>query len=130
VLSVPAASALRGSHEALLEECFGPATVLVRYADATEADAILNRLDGCLTATLHTPATDPDAPARLAALARFAGRVLLGGWPTGVAVADAMHHGGPYPASTSSATSVGATAVDRWLRPVSFQSVPAELLPR
>ncbi|MEY9873573.1 NADP-dependent aldehyde dehydrogenase [Streptacidiphilus sp. MAP12-33] len=130
VLSVPAASALRGSHEALLEECFGPATVLVRYADPVEADAILSRLDGCLTATLHTPATDPDAPAHLAALARFAGRVLFGGWPTGVAVADAMHHGGPYPASTSTATSVGATAVDRWLRPVSFQTVPEALLPR
>ncbi|RAG87139.1 aldehyde dehydrogenase (NADP(+)) [Streptacidiphilus pinicola] len=130
VLSVPARAALRGSHEALLEECFGPATVLVRYADAAEADAVLARLDGCLTATLHTPATDPDATARLAALARFAGRVLFGGWPTGVAVADAMHHGGPYPASTSTSTSVGATAVERWLRPVSFQTVPEELLPR
>ncbi|WP_042413783.1 aldehyde dehydrogenase (NADP(+)) [Streptacidiphilus anmyonensis] len=130
VLSVPAASALRGSHEALLEECFGPATVLVRYADPAEAEAILARLDGCLTATLHTPAADPDAPALLAALARFAGRVLFGGWPTGVAVADAMHHGGPYPASTSAATSVGATSVERWLRPVSFQTVPEALLPR
>jgi NADP-dependent aldehyde dehydrogenase len=130
VLSVPAASALRGSHEALLEECFGPTTVLVRCADRAEADAILARLEGCLTATLHTPATDPDAPALLAALARFAGRVLFGGWPTGVAVADAMHHGGPYPASTSAATSVGATAVERWLRPVSFQTVPESLLPR
>ncbi|WP_042376049.1 aldehyde dehydrogenase family protein [Streptacidiphilus melanogenes] len=130
VLSVPAASALRGSHEALLEECFGPATVLVRYADPAEADAVLSRLDGCLTATLHTPAADPDAAALLAVLARFAGRVLFGGWPTGVAVADAMHHGGPYPASTSTATSVGATAVERWLRPVSFQTVPEELLPR
>ncbi|WP_042363844.1 aldehyde dehydrogenase family protein [Streptacidiphilus neutrinimicus] len=129
VLSVPAPSALRGSHEALLEECFGPATVLVRYADPAEADAILSRLDGCLTATLHTPAADPEAPALLGALARFAGRVLFGGWPTGVAVADAMHHGGPYPASTSTATSVGATAVERWLRPVSFQTVPDALLP-
>jgi NADP-dependent aldehyde dehydrogenase len=130
VLSVPAASALRGSHEALLEECFGPSTVLVRCADAAEADAVLSRLDGCLTATLHTPATDPDAPAHLAALARFAGRVLLGGWPTGVAVADAMHHGGPYPASTSTSTSVGGTAVERWLRPVTFQTVPDALLPQ
>ncbi|SEK95428.1 aldehyde dehydrogenase family protein [Streptacidiphilus jiangxiensis] len=130
VLSVPAASALRGSHESLLEECFGPSTVLVRCADAAEADAVLSRLDGCLTATLQTPATDPDAPAHLAALARFAGRVLFGGWPTGVAVADAMHHGGPYPASTSTSTSVGGTAVERWLRPVTFQTVPDALLPR
>ena len=129
VLSVPATAALRGSHEVLLEECFGPATVLVRYTDTAEADAVLARLDGCLTATLHTPAADPDATAHLAALARFAGRVLFGGWPTGVAVADAMHHGGPYPASTSPSTSVGATAVERWLRPVSFQSVPEQLLP-
>ncbi|MEZ0064865.1 NADP-dependent aldehyde dehydrogenase [Streptacidiphilus sp. MAP12-20] len=130
VLSVTAEAALRDSHELLLEECFGPGTVLVRYADADEAAAVLGRMDGCLTATLHTPADDPQAPAWLAALAAFAGRVLFGGWPTGVAVADAMQHGGPYPAATSSGTSVGGAAVERWLRPVAFQSVPQALQPR
>lgn len=59
----------------------------------------------------------------------LAGRVLVNGWPTGVAVAPAQQHGGPYPASTSTSTSVGATAIERWLRPVTYQSTPAALLP-
>ncbi|OSC62945.1 hypothetical protein B5181_23445, partial [Streptomyces sp. 4F] len=59
----------------------------------------------------------------------LAGRVLVNGWPTGVAVAAAQHHGGPYPATTSTSTSVGGTAIERWLRPVAYQGVPEALLP-
>jgi NADP-dependent aldehyde dehydrogenase len=41
-----------------------------------------------------------------------------------------MHHGGPYPATTDALhTSVGASSIRRWLRPVAYQDVPAELLP-
>lgn len=54
---------------------------------------------------------------------------MVNGWPTGVAVAPAQHHGGPYPAATSHSTSVGGTAIERWLRPVAYQSVPDALLP-
>jgi NADP-dependent aldehyde dehydrogenase len=113
----------------LLEECFGPVTVLVRYRDAADAEDVLARLGGNLTATLHAEADEPGAAAWLTRLSRFAGRVVFGGWPTGVAVAPAMTHGGPYPATTSPTTSVGGTAIDRWLRPVTFQTVPPELLP-
>jgi NADP-dependent aldehyde dehydrogenase len=113
----------------LLEECFGPVTVLVRYRDAADAEAVLSRLGGNLTATLHAESGEPDAAAWLTRLSRFAGRVIFGGWPTGVAVAPAMTHGGPYPAATSPTTSVGGTAIDRWLRPVTYQTVPPELLP-
>jgi len=113
----------------LLEECFGPVTVLVRYRDPAEAEAVLARLGGNLTATLHADPDEPEAAAWLARLSRFAGRVIFGGWPTGVAVAPAMTHGGPYPATTSPTTSVGGTAIDRWLRPVTFQTVPPALLP-
>ena len=109
----------------LLEECFGPVTVLVRYRDAADAEAVLSSLGGNLTATLHAEAAEPGAAAWLARLSRFAGRVIFGGWPTGVAVAPAMTHGGPYPATTTPTTSVGGTAIDRWLRPVTFQTVPA-----
>jgi NADP-dependent aldehyde dehydrogenase len=64
------------------------------------------------------------------ALAERAGRVIVGGWPTGVAVTWAMQHGGPYPASTADgSTSVGARAIDRFLRTVAYQSVPDALLP-
>ncbi len=113
----------------LLEECFGPVTVLVRYRDAAQAEAVLSRLGGNLTATLHADPDEPEAAAWLARLARLAGRVIFGGWPTGVAVAPAMTHGGPYPATTTPTTSVGGTAIDRWLRPVTFQTVPEGLLP-
>jgi NADP-dependent aldehyde dehydrogenase len=58
------------------------------------------------------------------------GRVVWNGFPTGVAVSWAMHHGGPYPATTNALhTSVGTTAIRRWLRPVSLQDVPEDLLP-
>lgn len=113
----------------LLEECFGPVTVLVRYRDRAEAETVLARLGGNLTATLHAEPDEPEAAALLARLGRFAGRVLFGGWPTGVAVAPAMQHGGPYPSATSTGTSVGGAAVQRWLRPVTFQTAPPELLP-
>jgi NADP-dependent aldehyde dehydrogenase len=62
-------------------------------------------------------------------LETVAGRVLFDGWPTGVAVNWAQHHGGPWPATTSAHTSVGATAVRRFLRPIAYQSAPAGLLP-
>ncbi len=113
----------------LVQECFGPVTVLVRYRDAADAEDVLSRVGGNLTATLHAEPDEPGAGAWLARLSRIAGRVLFGGWPTGVSVAPAMTHGGPYPAATSPTTSVGGTAIDRWLRPVTYQTVPAGLLP-
>ncbi len=128
-LSLPAALLAADAYQALLEECFGPLTVVARYDGLGEVEAALGRLGGNLTATLHAQPGDPHAPELLALLTGLAGRVLHGGWPTGVAVAPAMHHGGPYPATTSTSTSVGGTAVERWLRPVVYQNVPAELLP-
>jgi NADP-dependent aldehyde dehydrogenase len=65
-----------------------------------------------------------------AVFARTAGRVIFNGWPTGVAVTWAQHHGGPWPATTAPGyTSVGATAIRRWLIPVVYQDFPAALLP-
>ncbi len=113
----------------LLEECFGPVTVLVRYRDTADAEAVLARMGGNLTATLHADPDEPGAATWIARLSRHAGRVIFGGWPTGVAVAPAMTHGGPYPATTAPTTSVGAAAIDRWLRPVTYQTVPPQLLP-
>ncbi|MFH0244914.1 aldehyde dehydrogenase family protein [Streptomyces sp. HK10] len=130
------AERLAGSerHALLLEECFGPVTVVARYRDAGEVSAVLAKLPGNLTATLHiaeeeSGREDGTAAGLLAELTPLAGRVLVNGWPTGVAVAPAQHHGGPYPATTSTSTSVGATAVERWLRPVVYQDTPAALLP-
>ncbi|MFF3337194.1 aldehyde dehydrogenase (NADP(+)) [Streptomyces flavidovirens] len=134
-LTVPARLlATEGAHDLLLEECFGPVTVVARYEDPAEIGAVLSRLPGNLTATLHLSTEELEADGGtgselLAELTPLAGRVLVNGWPTGVAVAPAQHHGGPYPATTSTSTSVGATAVERWLRPVTYQSTPQALLP-
>ncbi|WP_031094607.1 aldehyde dehydrogenase family protein, partial [Streptomyces sp. NRRL S-15] len=131
-LTVPARRLVQeGPHDALLEECFGPVTVVARYDSPDEITAVLSRLPGNLTATLQiaTEEADGSAAGLLAELTPVAGRVLVNGWPTGVAVAPAQHHGGPYPATTSTSTSVGATAIERWLRPVSYQSTPEALLP-
>ncbi|MEV8090823.1 aldehyde dehydrogenase (NADP(+)) [Streptomyces nigra] len=130
-----AASALaeEGAHDVLLEECFGPVTVVVRYDDEAEATRVLSRLPGNLTATVQLSEEEAAGQGRgadiLAELTPLAGRVLVNGWPTGVAVAPAQHHGGPYPATTSTSTSVGGTAIERWLRPVAYQGAPEALLP-
>lgn len=134
-LTVPAGRlAEEGAYDLLLEECFGPVTVVARYADEGEATAVLSRLPGNLTATVHLSAEESAGEGRgaeiLAELTPLAGRVLVDSWPTGVAVAPAQHHGGPYPATTSTSTSVGGTAVERWLRPVVYQNAPEALLPK
>ncbi|KJK44951.1 MULTISPECIES: aldehyde dehydrogenase (NADP(+)) [unclassified Streptomyces] len=134
-LTVRAGDLLAGDgHDVLLEECFGPVTVVVRYAGQGEAGAVLGRLGGNLSATLQLSAAETEGASGPAAeligqVTRLAGRIVVNGWPTGVAVAPAQHHGGPYPAATSHSTSVGGTAIERWLRPVAYQSVPDALLP-
>ncbi|SFO92189.1 NADP-dependent aldehyde dehydrogenase [Saccharopolyspora antimicrobica] len=72
-----------------------------------------------------------DPPERkLPVLELKAGRILFNGWPTGVEVGHAMVHGGPFPATSDSrTTSVGTLAIERFLRPVAYQDVPAALLP-
>jgi NADP-dependent aldehyde dehydrogenase len=114
---------------ALRTECFGPTTVLVAYRDERELFALIDRLPGALTGTIHAAAPAAAAPV-LAALRERVGRIVWNGFPTGVRVAWATHHGGPYPATTAAShTSVGAGAIMRWLRPVSYQDLPDELLP-
>jgi NADP-dependent aldehyde dehydrogenase len=113
----------------LHEEVFGPVAIVVRGAGIEAATAVAACLPGQLTASLHAgPDDGPDARWLLPRLEARAGRVVFGGVPTGVAAA--MHHGGPYPASTDAATtSVGAGAIRRFLRPVCYQDVPRWLLP-
>jgi NADP-dependent aldehyde dehydrogenase len=118
----------------LSEEVFGAAGTVVRYPDAAALPAALEGLEGQLTATLHADTGDADdlaaARALLPVLERRAGRVLFGGWPTGVEVTHAMVHGGPFPATSDGrGTSVGSLALHRFLRPVSYQDMPDALLP-
>jgi len=58
-----------------------------------------------------------------------AGRIVFNGFPTGVAVSWAQHHGGPWPSTNSIHTSAGATAIRRFLRPVTYQDAPGHVLP-
>jgi NADP-dependent aldehyde dehydrogenase len=122
------AAAVAARPDTLLEECFGPVTLLVRYSSEDELHIALRAVPGSLTATLHSEPED-EVEATLALLRARAGRVLFAGWPTGVAVTWSQQHGGPWPATTSLHTSVGATAIRRFLRPVAYQSAPQALLP-
>jgi NADP-dependent aldehyde dehydrogenase len=115
----------------LQHEVFGPYTLLV---DTDGTDGLLRAarsLEGQLTATLHaTPEDLESAGELLAVLERKAGRLLINGFPTGVEVAPAMHHGGPFPATTDSRfTSVGTAAIQRFARPVCYQNFPESALP-
>ncbi|KGM47803.1 aldehyde dehydrogenase (NADP(+)) [Pseudooceanicola atlanticus] len=115
----------------LAHEMFGPAAILVRTASLAETLDVARSFDGQLTVTLQMEDGDIEAARPLMpVLERMAGRVLANGFPTGVEVADAMVHGGPFPASTNfGATSVGSLGIRRFLRPVSFQNIPDALLP-
>nr|WP_211111919.1 aldehyde dehydrogenase (NADP(+)) [Azospirillum aestuarii] len=115
----------------LREEVFGSASLLIRCPDLESLRAVAERLDGQLTATLQMDAADAGAAAALLpTLERKAGRILANGWPTGVEVCHAMVHGGPFPATSDSrTTSVGTAAIERFLRPVCYQDIPAGLLP-
>ncbi|WP_298958567.1 aldehyde dehydrogenase (NADP(+)) [uncultured Roseibium sp.] len=118
-------------NEQLGEEVFGPLGIVVRVKDDAQMVEIAKSLDGQLTCTLHLEEGDTAlARTLMPVLERKAGRVLANGFPTGVEVADAMVHGGPYPASTNfGATSVGTLAIRRFLRPVCYQNLPGTLLP-
>ncbi len=119
------------ANPALEDEIFGPASLVVVCRDEDELLQVARHVEGQLTATIHAAAADRDLAARLLpVLERKAGRILFNGFPTGVEVCHAMVHGGPFPATSDSrSTSVGATAIERFLRPVCYQDVPAALLP-
>ncbi|MFW6693267.1 aldehyde dehydrogenase family protein [Streptomyces sp. MAR4 CNX-425] len=125
------AATFRAHRELLEAECFGPLSVVVTYDGEDDLLDLAGTVQPSLTATVHAdPADDALAARLLRTAARRAGRLVMGGWPTGVTVSAAQQHGGPYPASTAPATtSVGAAAIDRFLRPVAWQSVPEHLLP-
>ena len=114
----------------LLEECFGPAAVVVEYDDLEDALAAVAALQPSLAGTVYAAEDDPHLSRAVALLAAQTGRVVVNGPSTGVACVDAMHHGGPWPSTSNPATtSVGAEALRRFTRPVAFQNVPDEALP-
>ncbi|MFD1211391.1 aldehyde dehydrogenase (NADP(+)) [Arthrobacter sp. GCM10027362] len=111
-------------------ECFGPSALIVRYGGYPELEAALAHIDDGLTLSLHVGADEPQVTQELTEMALpKAGRIIYNGYPTGVAVSWAQTHGGPWPATNSLHTSVGATAIRRFLRPVTWQNAPESVLP-
>jgi NADP-dependent aldehyde dehydrogenase len=119
------------SNEELSEEIFGPVSLVVVCGDEDELLKVAAHVEGQLTCTLQIePADYALARKLLPIVERKAGRILSNGFPTGVEVCYAMVHGGPFPATSDPrSTSVGASAIDRFLRPVCYQDLPADLLP-
>lgn len=130
VVFTASTQALR-TNATLSEEIFGAASLLVRYEDVNDLTETLKGIEGQLTTTIQAADTDLDVAGKLLpVLEDLCGRILFNGWPTGVEVGHAMVHGGPFPATSAPATtSVGSLAIERFLRPVSYQSVPTALLP-
>ncbi|MFI6673330.1 aldehyde dehydrogenase (NADP(+)) [Kribbella sp. NPDC050470] len=122
---------LLSRRDEILEECFGPVSIVVEYDGPDELKAAVEAFEGNLTATLHAESSDTElAGELLPLLSARAGRVLWNGWPTGVAVSWAQHHGGPFPSTVGSIhTSVGVTAARRFQRPVAYQDAPDAVLP-
>lgn len=112
------------------EEAFGPVIVAVRFDTLDQVYAALDSIPSSLTATVHYGENEPELVRELSSnLAPRVGRVVFNGFPTGVRVSWAQHHGGNWPSTNSQHSSVGVSAIRRFLRPVAFQDAPAEALP-
>ena len=115
----------------LSQELFGPATLVTECESREHLEEIARKLEGQLTVTIHATEEDlREYTSLISVLREKAGRMIFGGVPTGVEVKPAMHHGGPYPATTDPRfTSVGPAAILRFARPVCYQDCPQQWLP-
>ncbi len=113
------------------EEVFGPSSIVFKCQSTDQMIEYARSLDGHLTATIHGTDQDlKDNAALVRILQRKVGRIVFNGFPTGIEVCNAMHHGGPYPATTHSYfTSIGHHSIYRFTKPVCFQGFPDSCLP-
>ena len=116
--------------ESARREVFGPTAVVVDCADTDELLRVAESFSGTLTSGIHAIENDPmDLTVLISIVERISGRIVWNQWPTGLAVTWAMQHGGPYPASTNPLfTSVGAKALLRFRRPITYQNFPQNYL--
>jgi NADP-dependent aldehyde dehydrogenase len=96
-----------------------------------DVERIARSLEGHLTATVHgTPEDLEEYRDLIDILQQKVGRLIFNGFPTGIEPCNAVHHGGPYPATTDArTTSIGTAAIERFVRPVCFQDFPQPALP-
>ena len=116
--------------ESAKREVFGPTAVVVDCANTDELLRVAESFSGTLTSGIHAVESDPmDLSQLISIVERISGRIVWNQWPTGLAVTWAMQHGGPYPASTNPLfTSVGAKAILRFRRPITYQNFPQSYL--
>ena len=116
---------------AMMDEVFGPSTLLVAYNDLGQLLEVVSTMEGQLTASVFGVQEDLKNDQGLVDhLETIAGRILFNQFPTGVEVCESVVHGGPYPATTDGrSTSVGTGAILRFARPVCYQGFPDEWLP-
>lgn len=115
----------------LHREVFGPYSIVVACNDMEQLIEVAAKLEGQLTATLMATENDMrQHPVLSSTIMNCCGRFILNSVPTGVEVCLSMQHGGPYPATTDARFgAVGADAIKRFIRPLSFQNWPDALLP-
>ena len=131
ILEAPISAVTEGSR--LLEECFGAVAIVVEYTTAEELHAALRAMQPALVAAVWAPTDGPDveASAVIDILAAKVGRVVLNGWTTGAGHSWAQNHGGPWPATSNAAgTSIGGAALNRFVRPIAYQTVRDDWLPK
>jgi len=115
---------------ATAEEAFGPVMVVVRFDTLDQIFRAVDLMPASLTATVHHGSNEPDLVRQISdRLAPTVGRLVFNGFPTGVRVSWAQHHGGNWPSTNSQHTSVGVSAIRRFLRPIAFQDAPDAVLP-
>lgn len=115
----------------LKEEVFGPSSVILKCQSEEDLILIADAMDQSLSATVHGTPEDLDEWCELLRILETrTGRLIINGFPTGLEVCTAMHHGGGYPAATHSHfTSVGTNSIYRFVRPVCYQGFPDDFLP-
>jgi NADP-dependent aldehyde dehydrogenase len=103
----------------------------VKVSDESELLAVARSMRGQLSATMHLEKNDlPLAQRLLPVLERRTGRIVVNAFSHPQEVSYASIHSGPFPATSDSRfTSVGMTAIERFLRPVCYQGFPDDLLP-
>ncbi|MET8809463.1 aldehyde dehydrogenase (NADP(+)) [Streptomyces sp. NPDC004546] len=116
---------------AMREEVFGPFILLVRLTGLDQLREAARAFRGQLSAGVHAEASDRATAAELLPiLERRTGRIVINNFSMPQEVSYASVHTGPFPATSDSRfTSVGMTAIERFLRPVTYQNFPDELLP-
>ena len=115
----------------LSEEIFGANSLIVKCKTEDEMEEISKSIEGQLTGSLHLSKDQDEKLAKrlISQLELKVGRIIFNQFPTGVEVCNAMVHGGIYPATSDSrSTSVGSTAINRFLRPICYQNFPQNYL--